>query len=301
MPMPPNQSTTGSSTTGTATCYRHPDRQAGRRCTRCGKAACPDCLVKANIGSHCIDCAKAARPDLGERARMWQARQPIIVTMTLIGLNLAVFVGLGLYYDLGGMLSGRITEAHIYYALSPDAREAFISGGSIFLGPDQEWFRLLTSGFLHYGIIHLLFNMYFLWILGNQMEVSLGRGRFALLYLAGLLGGSAGAMLLSSNGFTAGASGAVFGLLGAYAVGIWQHGVNVFQTQIGTLLLINLFLTFAISNISIGGHLGGLVAGGICGFVMMAPAYKGFPRWATWATPIAVIVLALGISVAAAT
>lgn len=297
MPSPSNQT---AATTGATTCYRHPDREGGRHCTRCGKATCADCLVKATIGSHCVDCAHAARPDLADRARMWQARQPIIVTMTLIGLNLAVFLGLGLYYDLGGMLSGRITEAHVYYALSPDAREAFISQGSIVIGPDHEWFRLLTSGFLHYGIIHIAFNMYFLWILGNQMEVSLGRGRFALLYLAGLLGGSAGAMLLSSNGFTAGASGAVFGLLGAYAVGIWQRGVNVFQTQIGTLLLINLFLTFFVSNISIGGHLGGLVAGGICGFVMMAPAYKAFPKWATWTTPVAVIAAALVISVVAA-
>ncbi len=86
--------------------------------------------------------------------------------------------------------------------------------------------------------------MYFLFVLGNQMEPQLGRVKFLLLYVASLLGGSAGVILIDQGAFTAGASGAVFGLLGAMAVGIWQHGINPFTTQIGTLLLINLGLTF---------------------------------------------------------
>ncbi|MEM1334161.1 MAG: rhomboid family intramembrane serine protease [Actinomycetota bacterium] len=286
----------GSASQATATCYRHDDREAGRRCTRCGKPACGECLVSANVGSHCLECTKAARPDLGTRARHWQAGQHAIVSRVLIGINLAVFFGLGALYGLGGMLSGRITDAHVRYGLN----DVLITDGSAFgIGWDAEqWYRLVTAGFLHFGIIHVGMNMYFLYLLGNEMERPLGRGRFLLLYFAGLLGGSAGALLLGGGGITAGASGAVFGLLGAYAVSIWQHGINVFQTQIGTLLLINLFLTFAISNISIGGHLGGLVAGGICGFVMMAPGWKGIPTWATWLTPVGVSLVAIGLSVA---
>ncbi len=295
MPQPPG-SQPAAPPSGVTTCYRHTDREAGRRCTRCGKPACGECLVSANVGSHCVDCAKASRPDMGTRAKYWSARQPAIVTTTIIAINVAVFVGLGLIYDLGGMLSGRLTEAHVRFGLG----ERFIEPNpfGVFGYEGEQWYRLITSGFLHYGILHIAMNMYFLWLLGNQMEPNLGRTKFVLLYLAGLLGGSAGALLVSGGALTAGASGAVFGLLGAYAVSIWQHGINVFQTQIGTLLLINLFLTFAISNISIGGHIGGLVAGGICGFVMLAPGWKGYPSWATWATPIVVCAASIAVSFA---
>jgi membrane associated rhomboid family serine protease len=164
----------------------------------------------------------------------------------------------------------------------------------------NEWYRLVTSGFLHFGLLHLAFNMYFLFVLGNQMEPQLGRVKFLMLYVASLLGGSAGVILFDQGAFTAGASGAVFGLLGAMAVGIWQRGINPFTTQIGTLLLINLGLTFFVSGISIGGHLGGLLAGSICGFVMMAPGYKAFPAWSRYATPAVVGVAAVAISVISA-
>lgn len=218
---------------------------------------------------------------------------------TLIAVNVVVFLGLGLYYDLGGMLSGRVTEAHFFYALN----EAFLDPAvpaefSPFGTEGAQWYRLVTSGFLHYGLLHLGFNMFFLYLLGNEMEPMLGRTKFVLLYLASLLGGSAGVLLIDGqNAFTAGASGAVFGLLGAYAVGIWRHGMNVFNTQIGSLLMINLFLTFFVRNISIGGHIGGLVAGAICGFVMLAPGYKAVPAWSKVATPVAVGVASLVISI----
>lgn len=290
---------------GETACYRHPNRVGGRKCTRCGKAACPDCLAQASVGSHCVDCAKEARPDIKTRAKYWQATKPAIVAYTIIGLNVAVFLGLGLWYGLGDSLSGSATEAHLRFALAPDflagqRAPAFrtADGATVFTN-GNEWYRLITSGFLHYGLIHIALNMYFLYILGNQMEPQLGRGRFLGLYMASLLGGSAGALVID-QGLTAGASGAIFGLLGAFAVGMWQHGVNPFGTQIGTLLLINLGLTFFIGGISIGGHIGGLVAGSICGFVMMAPGYKGYPRWATWATPAVVAVASIALAVVVA-
>jgi membrane associated rhomboid family serine protease len=286
-------------------CYRHPDRPVGRRCTRCGKPACPECLEQVSVGSHCRDCVKAAKPDIKTRAKYWQAGQPAIVTYTLIAINIAVFVGLGLWFDLGGMLAGSLTDAHREFALN----SVFIGGepvlyslsdGTQVISNGNDWYRLVTSAFLHFGLIHLAFNMYFLYVLGTQMEPQLGRVKFLMLYVASMLGGSAGVILLDQGAFTAGASGAVFGLLGAMAVGIWQRGINPFTTQIGTLLLINLGLTFFVGGISIGGHLGGLVAGSICGFVMMAPGYKAFPAWSRYATPAAVGILSLAISFVAA-
>jgi membrane associated rhomboid family serine protease len=241
---------------------------------------------------------KAARPDIKTRARYWQAGKPAIVTMTLIGINVAVFVILGLVYGIGDTLAGSRTEAHARFALlggALDGRGGLIGtgdGGAV-LSTGNEWYRMITSGFLHYGIIHLAFNMYILFMLGNMLEPQLGRVKFLSIYFASMLGGSAGAVILQPNGLAAGASGAVFGLLGAAAVGMWHQGINPFTTGIGRLLLINLAFTFFWPNISIGGHLGGVIAGSVCAFVMMAPAYKGFPRWAGGVTPAAVSVIAI--------
>lgn len=288
---------------GATVCYRHPDRPTGRRCTRCGKYACADCLVQASVGSHCVDCAKAARPDVKTRARYWQARQPAIVTMVIIAANLAVFVYTTLR-DPGTLIGGRVGVGHAQLALFEPALSSdfrfpvqFENGATLVIdGPD--WYRLVTSGFVHYGLIHLGFNMYLLYVLGNMLERSMGRTRFALVYLASLLGGSAMEIILSDGGFAGGASGAVFGLMGVAAVGYWLRGVNPFSTQIGSLLLINLFLTFVISNISIGGHIGGLLAGAACGFAVVAPAHHRRPVWLTYAVPVGVAVAAVALAVA---
>jgi membrane associated rhomboid family serine protease len=267
-------------------CYRHPDREAGRSCTRCGKAACSDCLVQAVVGSHCLDCAKASRPDVKTRARYWNARQPTLVTFALIAINLAVFVWVTVSDpdSLGGR--GGITDEQIDLGLNKAILEA-----------THEWYRLVSSGFLHFGVIHIAFNMLLLYQLGQLLERALGRLRFGMLYGASLLGGSLGVMLLDSRGLSGGASGAVFGLMTAAAVGLHRQGVNVFSTGIGTTLLLNLFITFAIPNISIGGHLGGAIAGALCGFVMLAPRWKAFPKWAGYAAPAAVALLAIVASV----
>lgn len=265
-------------------CYRHPDREAGRRCTRCGRPACGECLVQATVGSHCIECAKATRPTIATRARFWNARQPIMVTLVLIALNVAVFV-FGAVVDIESV-SGRATTVHRDLALYEP-----------FLAVNGEWYRLVTSGFLHFGIIHIGFNMYLLYLLGQMLEPSIGRVKFLLVYLAGLLGGSAGALLLSPDALTAGASGAVFGLMGLAFVGSYLHGANPLQTSIGTLLVMNLFITFLWSNrISVGGHLGGTLAGAVCAFAVMAPSWKRVPSWLGYAVPIAVAATAIGVS-----
>jgi membrane associated rhomboid family serine protease len=287
---------------GAMTCYRHPGREAGRRCTRCGKPACPECLVQATVGSHCIDCARAARPDLGTRARFWNARQPAMVTMSLITINVIVFVYITLL-DPKSLAGRYVTKGQYQLGLS---KPAVGSGGAystydggVYVMQGGEWYRIITSGFVHYGVIHLAFNMYLLYVLGQMLEPSLGRVRFLLVYLAALLGGSAGELLLSNGGVAGGASGAVFGLMGLAFVGSYLHGANPLNTSIGTLLMLNLFITFVFPNISIGGHLGGVVAGGVCAFVVMAPRWKGIPIWATYAMPLAVATLSVVISVVA--
>jgi len=134
-----------------------------------------------------------------------------------------------------------------------------------------DWYRLISSGFTHAGLLHIALNMYFIWIIGQMLERAIGSLRFTLLYFAALLAGSAGALIADPLALTVGASGAAFGLLGAAVVGMRQRGVAVMQSQLGVLLILNLVLTFAIPGIAIGGHVGGLIGGCICGTALLAP------------------------------
>ncbi len=243
------------------------------------------------MGSHCLSCAKASRPDVATRAKFWSARQPLLVTMTLIGINVAIFVAVLLTTRDPGALTGSVTDAHLRFGLSREVlaqQIAWQSSEGVFVTEPDGWYRLVTSGFMHFGVLHVAFNMYFLYALGRMLEPAMGRVQYLMLYFASLLGGSLGVILIGGAGITAGASGAVFGLLAAATVGLWRRGVNPFSTGIGATLILNLFITFAIPGISVGGHVGGLVAGSICGLVMLAPTYKSFPKWASYATPIAV-------------
>lgn len=214
--------------------------------------------------------------------------------MVLIGINVAVFIAVLLISRDPAALTGGVTDVHLELGLSRDVLSERIlwqgDDGGIFITEPYGWYRLVTSGFLHFGIIHIAFNMYFLWVLGPILEPALGRVQYGLLYFASLLGGSLGVVLIDSGGITAGASGAVFGLLAGATVGLWRRGVNPFSTGIGTALILNLFITFAISGISVGGHLGGAAAGAICALVMLAPPHQRFAPWMSYATPVAVAI-----------
>lgn len=298
LPPPPPPSATPSATR----CYRHPDREAGRRCTRCGRPACNECLLQADVGSQCVECYKAGRPAASARVRNWQARQPAIVTSALMAINVAIFLWMGVA-DRENLTGGSITPQDADLGLTKRLAET-LSGEfrvgvpgpnavdgqfiNIFGTSEGEWYRLVTSGFLHFGIIHLAFNMLMLYQLGNMLERDIGRVRFGLLYFASLLGGSAGALLLSPDRLSGGASGAVFGLLGAAAIGMHQRGVNPLSTGLGTTILINLMITFWLPNISIGGHLGGLVAGAAAGWFVTAPRHKNVPSTLAYAAPVIV-------------
>jgi len=233
------------------TCYRHSDRRAGVVCQRCDRPICPDCMRQASVGFHCPECTKQGAQKIIRPDQLLRTRP--IVTQVLIALNVAIFVA--------GIGSGMET------------RDRFtLDGGLIATGfnpftsqligvANGEWWRLVTSGFLHANLIHIGFNMFVLYRLGQLLEPVLGRARFALAYVVALLGGSLGVMLLDPNALTVGASGAVFGLMGVAVAVFRSRGINVMDTGLGATILLNLAFTFAIPGISIGGHIGGLAAG----------------------------------------
>ncbi|HEY4332106.1 MAG TPA: rhomboid family intramembrane serine protease [Ilumatobacteraceae bacterium] len=268
-------------------CYRHPDRETGRRCTRCGKPACSECLTQATVGSHCPDCVKAAQPDIKTRVKYANAKQNTLVTKALIAINVAAFlwVAQGDPSTIGSGLGGsdKISLRQFDLGISRDI-----------LHYNHEWYRIVTSGFLHFGIIHIGLNMWALWLFGQLLERSLGRGKFALLYFASLLAGSFGALVINPHDLSGGASGAVFGLLGAAAIAMHRQGINILQTPLGRVLVLNIVLTLVLHDeISVGGHAGGLIAGAICGAVMLAPRWKPTPEWSKYATPVVVGLLSI--------
>lgn len=149
-----------------------------------------------------------------------------------------------------------------------------------------EWYRLISSGFVHFGFLHVAMNMFLLYQLGRMLEPALGSMRFGLVYFASLLGGSMGALLLTPDAFTGGASGAVFGLMAAAVVGLRHRGVNPWRTGLGATFAINIVFTLAIPGVSVGGHFGGALVGAACGSVLLAPAHWRLPRWTGIVTPL---------------
>ena len=255
-------------------CTRHPDTATGRHCTRCGRPACNQCLTQVAVGSHCVDCIKRSRPPARDRIRFWNASQPLLVTRGIIAVNVFLFLWVTMGSTVltnGGAINGRELDMAL----------------SLYFIDNGEWYRLISSGFLHYGLIHVGMNMFLLWQLGQLLEPALGRSRFALLYFAAMFGGSAGALALSPNALTGGASGAVFGLMAAAAVGLQQRGVNPMKTGIGGTLILNLLITFTIPGISIGGHVGGALMGAAVGYVMLEPRWNRTASWIAWAAPVA--------------
>jgi membrane associated rhomboid family serine protease len=175
------------------------------------------------------------------------------VTMALIAINVVAFLASGAFAP-GGEIGNRVF------------RDGALYGPAIAHG--HEYWRLVTGGFLHAGILHIAFNMYLLYTLGQMLEPPLGSVRFAAIYVVSLLGGSFGALLVNPTSVTVGASGAVFGLMGAAFLELRARGIDPFQTGIGALILINLVFSFVLSNISIGGHIGGLIAGGLASLAL---------------------------------
>lgn len=237
------------------TCYRHPDRETGVSCSSCGRPICPDCMTPTPVGMRCPECA-SQRTRVVRNPTGTPGFEATPATYILIAINVIAFL-VEIATGSGGLGSsgGGITEDFGLY------------GPSVAEG---EWYRLLTSGFLHAGIIHLGFNMFLLLVLGRLLEPALGTPRFIALYFASLLAGSFGALVVDPNSLTIGASGAVFGLAGAVFIIARGRGRDALAGEIGFLIVFNLIFSFIAPRISVGGHIGGLVGGVLCALAIVA-------------------------------
>jgi membrane associated rhomboid family serine protease len=237
------------------TCYRHPDRETGVSCSNCGRPICPDCMRQTPVGIRCPECA-------GQRTRVstpafLMGNQPR-VTYALIAANVLLFIATNNISGGGGLFGGGGT-------LNSLGNRLTLFGPAVQNG---DYYRLVSAAFIHYGPLHIAFNMYALYLLGSALERYAGSVRFGLIYGLSLLAGSFGALLVTPNAETAGASGAIFGVMGALLVLERQRGVALLGGSIGGLLVINLVFTFGIPGISIGGHIGGLIGGVLTGLVL---------------------------------
>jgi membrane associated rhomboid family serine protease len=248
------------------TCYRHPDRATYIRCQRCGRPICPECQTQAAVGVQCPECVREGRPaatrGIAGVARTFAPRRAGITTYVLMGLIAVAYAGQWLS-------GGALTQA---WVLLPTAVGV------------EPW-RMLTAAFLHseVSIIHVLFNLYALYVFGPMLEQFLGRVRFLALYLIGALGGSLGVLALYelavvTTGVSAtwfggllapsaalGASGAIFALMGAHLTLRRALGTNF--TQLLIVLAINVAIGFFVSGIAWEAHLGGLAIGALIGWI----------------------------------
>jgi len=255
-------------------CYRHPDRETGVSCSNCGRPICHECMIPAPVGFRCPECVKeqSAR---GQRAKVVTRGQMrsrwdsgalggyggLSATKVLVAINVAVFLlgflpALGTWLDQWGAL--------VVYKVVLD---------------DQLW-RMFTALFLHSGILHIVFNMWALWVIGGFMEAVLGRTKFVLLYFISGFAGSVLVIVAAPLGSAVvGASGAIFGVFGALAVHAFLNRGRDFQSRslLGNvlfLLVINLVFTFTAGGISWQAHIGGLVGGAVTMLAMMLAGRK---------------------------
>lgn len=243
-------------------CYRHPGRETYIRCARCERYICPECMTAAPVGFQCPECisegARTVRQPTTVLGGHVRERGDSLVTKILIAINVGVWL-LGVAVGFGS-LAGRFALFRL---------EAF--GGAPAGVADGEWYRMLTAAFLHQQIWHLALNTFALWILGSALEPVLGRWRFTALYLLSALGGSA-ASLATSDVISFGASGAVFGLMGALFVVLRRFGRDV--SAVLVILALNLVLGFVVPGIDWRAHVGGLVTGAVLAYAF-ARAPKG--------------------------
>ncbi|MDV7087463.1 rhomboid family intramembrane serine protease [Rhodococcus sp. IEGM 248] len=231
-------------------CVRHPDRPTALSCNRCGRPACPECLREAAVGYQCVDCVAAGQRDVRQVRNVAGAvttqRAVPLVTYILMAVNVGIFL---------------ITAAQSRSIMQNQAGSKLFADWALFPPAvvDGQIIRVLGSGFLHFGIIHLAVNMFALWVIGRDTELVLGRARYACVYFVSLLGGSAAVMLFQLGAVTAGASGAVFGLMGAQAVILLR--LRRSPAPVISVIAVNVIISITIPGISLWGHLGGLVAG----------------------------------------
>ena len=232
-------------------CPVHPDRPTGIRCTRCSRPVCAECMVSAPVGFQCPQCASSGTP----------TRQPStvaggaltgrpVVTYAIIGLDVLIF---GIQYLVG------VNNVSGDYGMWP-----------VGIAIDGQWWRLLTSAFLHGSILHLVFNMYVLFAFGPTLERILGRWRFIVLFLLSAVGGSVASYVFSDvRTLSVGASGAIFGLMAALVVAGRRLRYDI--TQVVVLIIINVAIGFFSAGTDWRAHLGGLATGAAVAAVFVLP------------------------------
>jgi membrane associated rhomboid family serine protease len=234
------------------TCYRHPNRETGVSCSSCGRPICPDCMTPTPVGMRCPECSR-------ERTRVTRGvRAPStpLATQVLIGLNVLAF----LVETAGGTGLGSTSGGTVY-------DHGVLYGPSISI--NHEYWRIVSGGFLHAGLFHLLVNMFSLWFVGSALEPAVGRLNFVVIYAVSLLTGSFGALWFQPLIPTVGASGAIFGIFGALIVVARSRGIPIWQSGLGLVLVLNLVFSLTFRGISIGAHLGGLLGGLIAGWLVV--------------------------------
>jgi membrane associated rhomboid family serine protease len=262
-------------------CYRHPDLDTRVHCTRCGRPICPDCMTPAPVGHHCPTCVAEGRR--GQRRIRGALPRPRSVTTVILGINVVVFVA--------------------ELALGGPSGEVLIRLGAMmpFLVATGEYWRLITAMFLHVGVIHLLLNSYGLYLFGNLIEGVFGSARFVAIYLVtGFCASAASFAFGGPNRVAAGASGAIFGLLGAWLAYNWRRR-ELFLAQanlrgVFILIAINLVLGFSVAGIDNTAHIGGLVAGVLAGLAAEGVGARGV-RTATKLAGLTLLLLA-GVALA---
>lgn len=265
-------------------CVRHPDRLTSLGCTRCGRPACPQCLQSAAVGQHCVDCVRAGNASVRRVKTIAGASSDAtygLVTYILMGLNVLAFAA---------------TAAQSGSVMDNNAGSSLFRAWALFppsvANGDLE--RLVGSGFLHLGPIHLLVNMFALYIIGRDVEAILGRGRYVAVYAVSLLGGSASVMVLENPiSVTAGASGAIFGLLGAQAVILLK--LKRSATPVLVVIGFNIVLSISLPGISLWGHMGGLVTGALAtAGILFIPGSTRSPKYGWYAVAgVAALTLAV--------
>jgi len=237
------------------TCYRHPNRETGVSCSNCGRPICPECMTSTPVGMRCPECARQTTKVRVGQGAFSSGASKMPATIALIAINAIVFLAELLGGGLGGINGGGTL-----------INDAGLRGPEIANG---EWWRVITGGFLHAGFLHLLLNMYVLYVAGSILEPGIGTPRFLGIYFVSLIAGSLGALIVEPNTVTVGASGAIFGLMAGVIVVARGRGIEQLASQFGLFVVLNLVLTFSIPGISVGGHIGGLIGGAVAALLVI--------------------------------
>jgi membrane associated rhomboid family serine protease len=264
------------------TCYRHPNRETGVACSNCGRPICPDCMTSTTVGMRCPECARQRTRVVRPRAMTDAAPA---ATQAIIAINVVVYLA-ELFTGSGfGGVGGTIYQHGALFG-------PLVAAG--------DWWRVVSSGFLHAGFLHVALNMIFIWFIGRWLEPAIGTPRFVVAYGASLLCGSFGVLLLEPNSVAVGASGAAFGLMGALIVEARSRGIDLWATGLLQIALFNFAFTFFGSNIAVGAHLGGFAGGVLVGVIYDQFDRRRLPREASLAAGIALGAVAFAASLAIA-